>query len=102
MIIRRSARGSPKERVITSAGIGDRIDRVPPLVVVTAAAIRMISRVGGALFSQHLDRLTQFVQLMILRENEQPVQRLVMINNEDIFFFVLMILFEIYIYQNLL
>jgi len=52
----------------TSAGIGDGIDRVPPLVVVTAAAIRMDRpRISGALFSQHLDRLTQFVQLVILR-----------------------------------
>jgi len=55
-----------KNEQFTSARIGDGIDRMPPLVVVTAAAVRMVSRIGGALFPQNLDRLAQFVQLVIL------------------------------------
>lgn len=73
---------------------------MPPLVVVTAAAVREVPRIGGALFPQHLDRLTQFMQLVILSGNKQTVRRLMMVNNGRVFLCFNNISFEIYIFYR--
>lgn len=57
----------PSLNEITSAGIDDGVYCMPPLVIAAAAAVRMVSRIGGALFSQQFDRLPQLVKLVVLK-----------------------------------